>query len=73
MNHLAHLFKSGLQFSSVASARAAVSVFLRLQDDNSAESPLLERLMKGMTRLRPALPKYHFTWDVKAVLVTLLK
>jgi integrase len=28
--------------------------------------------MKGISRVRPALPKYHFTWDVKTVLDTLL-
>jgi integrase len=72
INYLSELFKSGLQYRSVASARSAICTFLKLHGNNAGESPLLERLMKGIGRVRPAMPKYHFTWEVRSVLDALL-
>lgn len=69
VNFLAHLFQSGLSFSTINSARSALSAFLpRLEGFQVGSHPLVVRLMKGVFEKRPALPKYAVTWDVGKVL-----
>lgn len=69
VNFLAHLFQSGLSFSSINIARSALSSFLpRLEGFQVGSHPLVVRLLKGVFEKRPALPKYAVTWDVGKVL-----
>ena len=66
---LALLFKSGLGYSSINSARSALSQIITLKDGVSfGQHPLVCRFMKGIFELRPSLPKYSHIWDVSVVL-----
>ena len=67
------MFKSGLKYSSIAGARAALTAFFRLSGQEVIDNGLIERVMKGAFRLRRPLPKYAFTWDVAVVLKTIVE
>lgn len=69
VNFLAHLFYSGLSYSTINSARSALSSYLPLINGCQVGChPLVKRIMKGIFEKRPALPKYAYTWDVGQVL-----
>jgi len=66
---LVFLYKSGLGYSAVNTARSALSSILVLEDGvKFGEHPLVARCMKGIFELKPALPKYTEIWDVNIVL-----
>ena len=67
---LTSMFDSGLSYSSINSARSAISQFSCLIDSSHqfGKHPLTTRFMRGVYRLRPPLPKYNTTWDVGPVL-----
>lgn len=66
---LTTMFKSGLSYSSINTARSAISQFTTVKGgDQLGSHPLANRFMKGLYRLRPPLPKYDSTWDVSVVL-----
>jgi hypothetical protein len=61
-------FKSGLGYSSINTARCALSSYFSLDNSvNISSNVLVKRFMKGVYTLRPALPKYNVTWDVNVV------
>lgn len=71
IEYLTTLFKEGKGYSTINSARSALSQFVILSDNPGIEfckHPLMVKFMKGTFRLRPALPRYRSTWDVKLVL-----
>ena len=66
LNFLTHLFHKGNGYSSLKSARAALSGLLF--DANGipfGQQPLVSRFLKGVFNNRPSLPKYSYVWDVK--------
>jgi hypothetical protein len=66
---LTDLFKSGLGYSSINTARCALSSYFSLDNSvNISSNVLVKRFMKGVYTLRPALPRYNVTWDVNVVL-----
>ena len=66
---LVSLYKSGLGYSAVNTARSVLSSILVLTDGvKFGEHPLVVRCMKGIFELKPALPKYTEIWDVNVVL-----
>ena len=66
---LVSLYKSGLGYSAINTARSALSSILVLQNgEKFGEHPLVVRCMKGIFELKPSLPKYCEIWDVKVVL-----
>ena len=67
---LAHLFvTSELGYSAMNSARSALSALLKPTDGVSfGKHPMISRLLKGMFRQRPALPKYTVTYDASEVI-----
>lgn len=67
---LTELFDSGLGYSSINSARCAVTTLHTMCSGTTMEtdSPLLTRFMKGVFHARPALPKLTCTWDVARLL-----
>ena len=69
---LTSLFKAGKSYSTINSARSALSHFVQLKDcpDNLdfGKHPLTTKFMKGVFKLRPPKPKYDSTWDAKIVL-----
>ena len=63
------LYKAGLGYSAINTARSALSSVLALKDGvKFGEHPLVVRCMKGIFELKAALPKYTEIWDVNIVL-----
>ena len=60
---------SELGYSAMNSARSALSALLKPTDGVSfGKHPMISRLLKGMFRQRPALPKYTVTYDASEVI-----
>jgi hypothetical protein len=66
LDFLSSLFDSGLSYSSLNSARCALSTILQLSDSAVIFGQLLivKRFMKGIFELPPTLHRYQTTWDV---------
>ena len=62
------LFESGAKFGSLNSCRSVLSLILGNQ---ISKDDRIQRLFKGISRLRPSLPKYDSTWDTSLVIETL--
>ena len=66
---LVSLYKAGLGYSAINTARSALSTILICKDGfKFGEHPLVCRYMKGVFELKPALPRYSEIWDVNIVL-----
>lgn len=69
---LTRMFKEGKSYSTINSARSALSHHIVLSDckpeTDFGKHPLTTKFMKGVFKLRPAVPKYNNIWDVKIVL-----
>jgi hypothetical protein len=71
---LTDLFKSGLSYSSLNTARGALSSLgIKIEDYAIGKHPLVIRFLRGVYNLRPSLPRYSHTWDVEKVLSVLRK
>ena len=56
-------------YSALNTARSALSSILPTKDGMTVgKQPLIQRLMKGIFRSRPSLPRYTVTYDVQIVL-----
>ena len=65
------LYKSGVQYSGIGTARSALSGFLSLCSEgqyDTGKSVLVKKFMRGVFNKRPALPKYRTTWNPDIVL-----
>jgi integrase len=72
LNFLASIFKQGQSYSSINTARSALSSVIILPSHVSfGANPLVQRFMKGIFNQRPCLPRYTSTWDVNKVLLYL--
>ena len=68
---LTSLYHDGKSFTTINSARSALSYYVQLIDEvhlDFGKHPLVVLFMRGIFKLRPALPRYKTTWDVKPVL-----
>jgi integrase len=69
VNFLAELYKEGIGYSALNTARSALSTTLMVSDSEVfGTHPLVSRFMKGVFETRPSLPRYGETWDVNVVL-----
>jgi hypothetical protein len=71
LEFLTDLFKQGLGYSSINTAKSCLAVFLQLANEQShlaVNSSLVKRFMKGIFQMKPALPKYSNVWNVSVVL-----
>ena len=69
MDFFTELFHGGASHSALASAKAALATFVKV--DNSDEwknDPVLNRFMRGCYKSRVPLPRHSGTWDVEVVL-----
>ena len=66
-NLLAELFEHGLGYSSINTARSAVSA-ARCDGVSVGAGPIVSRIMKGVFETRPSRPRYSVVWDVNLVL-----
>ena len=69
---LAKLFnESRREYSVMNTARSASSsIFPTINGISFGKQPLIQRLLKGMFKERPSLPRYTITFDVKPVFDT---
>lgn len=69
---LTSLFKDGKSYSTINSARSALSYFVHLNDDRNeadfGKHRLIIQFMKGIFKLRPSFPRHVYTWDISPVL-----
>ena len=65
---LVKLYKKGLSYSSINTARSALSTIISIDGVNVGEHPLVVRCLKGIFNLRPALPKNKDIWNPDEVL-----
>ena len=65
---LVKLFNSGLSYSSINTARYALSTVIAIDGFNVGEHPLVVRFMKGVFNTRPSLPKGKEIWNTDEVL-----
>lgn len=72
LDYLTFLYKEGLGYSSLNTARGALSA-LNIKVDGTliGRNPLVIRFMRGVFNLRPSMPRYTEVWDVEKVLKTL--
>ena len=65
---LTEYFITGVGYSSVNSARSALSSIIKLVCNAPfGKSPSVCRLLKGVFKIRPALPRHVTTWDITKV------
>lgn len=65
VSFLSNLFESGASYGTLNSHRSALSLLL---GSEVASNDCIKRLLKGVFRLRPSLPRYSSTWDPQIVL-----
>lgn len=66
---LTSLYRQGLGYSAINTARSALSSVITLGDKTTfGEHPLVTRFLKGIFELKPSLPRYTVIWDVGTVL-----
>ena len=72
LDFLTLLYKQGVSYSTINTARSALSSVITPADKTTfGEHPLVSRFLKGTFELRPSLPRYSTIWDVGIVLTYL--
>ena len=65
IDFLTSLFTAGLSYSSINTARSALSSLFQIPDFGI--NPTVKRFMRGVFQLRPSLPRYQSVWNVHSV------
>ena len=66
---LSSLFGTGAKYGTIVSARSALSAVLPASDGLSfGKTPLVSRILKGVFKKRPSLPKHTVIYDTNIVL-----
>ena len=69
IHFLMQLYDNGLSYSTLNTARSAVSAVAQLTNGNSVGShPLVSRFLKGVYQSHTPAPKYNHIWDLSIVL-----
>lgn len=69
LEFLTRLYRQGLGYSAINTARSALSAVITPGDKTTfGEHPLVTRFLKGIFELKPSLPRYSVIWDVGTVL-----
>jgi integrase len=68
LDFLAKLFKEGLSYSALNTARSSLSAIVCITNMPFGQHPMVKRFMKRAFNLRPALPRNTVTWNVGIVL-----
>jgi len=68
MAFLTFLYESNLSYSSINTARSALSSFLQLESSTPfGQLAIVKRFMKGIYELRPCFPRHNSVWNVTTV------
>ena len=71
LQFLTQVFQRGRMYSTVAAARSALSAIMpSVNGTPFGELPIVSKFLKGVSNLRPPLPKYTMVWHVNTVLNT---
>ena len=66
---LTEVFHAGVGYSSLGTARSALSSFVTpINGIPLGQQPLVKRFMKGVFNIRPSFPKYTTTWNPDIIL-----
>lgn len=69
LSFLTELYKEGLGYSAINTARSALSVVVHTDEEQTiGDHPLVSRFVNGVFQLRTPLPHYSKTWDVSVLL-----
>ena len=69
LDFLTSLYERGLKYDAINTAKSAVSAITQHKNSLTlGNQSLISRLMKGVFRTRPPVPRYESTWDVQVVL-----
>ena len=68
LDFLTNLYKSGLSYSALNTARSSLSCILNIDGKPVGEHPLVTRFLRGTFNLRPAIPKSKAIWDPEILL-----
>lgn len=69
LDFLVSLHEKGLSYTTINTARSAISAISLSEDQNTIGChPLVSRFMKGIYKGSPPVPRYNLTWDVQPVL-----
>lgn len=69
LKFLTALYKDGVGYSGINTARSALSLIIAPIDGvDVGKHPLVIRLLKAVSKLRPPKPRYDNVWDVNLVL-----
>ena len=69
VNFLSKLYRENKGYSSINTARSAISAISVLPNGQSVGSlPEVKRCVRGVFNQKPSLPRYSETWDVKLML-----
>ena len=53
--------------------QSLLSTFINIDGVSVGQHPIITRFMKGIFNIKPALPRYNFTWDVGIVITYISK
>lgn len=73
LNFLFTLYNKGLSYSTLNTARLAISTIVKIEGSDFGTNPVVTRFMKGVFETRLPTPKYNSIWDVSTVLKHLTK
>lgn len=65
---MTELFEEGLGYSALNTVRSSLSTIIYDNNTTFGNHWLVRRFMKGVSELRPSVPRYGLTWDVNLVL-----
>ena len=65
---LSRLFDKGLSYSTINTAKSAISNVAMIDNMPIGEHRTVRRYMKGIFNLKPSLPKNNVTWDPQILL-----
>ena len=66
---LTEVFHTGVGYSSLGTARSALSSFVRpINGIPLGQQPFVKRFMKGVFNIRPSFPNYTTTWNPDIIL-----
>ena len=68
LNFLFTLQKKGRSYSTLNTARSAISTIIKIEGGNFGANPVVTRFMKGVFETRLLTPKYNSIWDLSTVL-----
>ena len=69
LDFLVSLHEQGLTYTTINTARSALSAIILPNDNvNIGSHPIASRFVKGIFKNNPPVPRYHTTWDVSPVL-----